>query len=162
MSATKHPREDLTAFLDGALAPDRAGEVARHLESCPACRAERDRLAQAIAALGALPPAPEPSPFFATKLQARLAREGKREPGLLGRIVAARWKLAAPALAGALAIGVVFVGVRTRRAEERAVAAHLDLLLDYEAVASVGDVETPEDAAVVASLDELDGKGGTP
>ncbi len=162
MSAMKHPHDDLTAFLDGALAPERAGEVARHLDACPACRAERDRLASAIAALGMLPPAPEPSPFFATRLQARLAREGTREPGLLRRISAARWKLAAPVLAGALAAGVVVVGVRTRRAEERALAAHLDLLLDYEAVASVGDVETPEDAAVVASLDELDGKRGTP
>ena len=37
----------------------------------------------------------------------------------------------------------------------RQVAQHLELLEDYEVVASLGDVETPEDAAVVASLDEL-------
>ncbi len=157
-----HPHEDLTAFVDGALPPERAAEVARHLDACEACRAEKARLGSAIAALGALPPAPEPSPFFETRLAARLAREGKPEARLLSRLSALRWKLAAPAVAGVLAASVVVVAVRARRAEERALADHLDLLLDYEAVASVGDVETPEDAAVVAVLDDLDAREGAP
>ena len=38
---------------------------------------------------------------------------------------------------------------------EADVAAHLELLEDYVVVAGLGDVETAEDAAIVAHLDEL-------
>ena len=47
------------------------------------------------------------------------------------------------------------LAVRQQRADEAALAQHLELLEDYEVVASLGDVETAEDAAVVAALDEL-------
>lgn len=158
-----HPKEELTALLDGALAPERAAEVLRHLEACGDCRAEKDRLAAGIAALRALPPPPEPSPFFAARLEARIAREGKRRSWIerldLSRL---RWKIAAPAAAAAIAAGVVLLAVRTQRAEEREMARHLDLLLDYEVVASLGDVETAEDAALVAVLDEIGGREGRP
>jgi anti-sigma factor RsiW len=157
-----HPTDDLTALLDGELPPGQAAAVTRHLSGCPACRAERDRLAAGIAALRALPPAPEPSPHLATRLSARLAREGRPASGLLGWLAARRWKLAAPATAAAVAAAVVLFAVRTQRAEEAGIALHLDLLLDYEAVASLGDVESAEDAAVVAALDELLAKEGTP
>jgi anti-sigma factor RsiW len=153
-----HPTDDLTALLDGALAPARRAEVERHLQGCAACRAERDRLAGALALLGALPPPPEPSPWFAARLAARLAGEPAPSPGLLGllgRLGRWRWRLAVPATALAAAAAVTVFAVRAHRAEEEAVAAQLDLLEEYEVVASVGDVETAEDAAVVASLDRL-------
>jgi anti-sigma factor RsiW len=155
----RHPIDDLTALLDGALPAARAAEVSVHLESCAACRAERERLASAIAALGALPPAPGPSPFFATRLEARLARErAEARRSWLDRL---RWKITAPAAAAALAAGAAVFAIRVQR-EEAAVAAHLDLLADYEVVASLGDVESADDAAVVAALDELLGKEGRP
>lgn len=158
---TRHPSEDLTALVDGALPPARATEVLRHVEGCAACRAERDRLAAALATLRRLPAAPEPSPLFATRLAARLAREGRPGRSWAVRLgawldpSALRWKIAAPAAAAALAAGVAVFAVRLQRAEERAVAEHLDLLVDYEAVASLGDVESAEDAAVVAALDDV-------
>jgi anti-sigma factor RsiW len=166
---TRHPTEELTALVDGALPAPRAAEVLRHVESCASCRAERARIAGAIAALRRLPAAPEPSPLFATRLAARLAREGRPAPSLsngarrpwlvrLGawlRPSALRWKIAVPASAAAVAAGVAVFAVHLQREEERAVAAHLELLLDYEVVSGLGDVESAEDAAVVAALDDL-------
>lgn len=164
----KHPNEDLTALLDGALAPERAAAVRRHLEGCAGCRAERDRLAAAVAALRALPSAPDPSPSFTARLEARLAAE-RRPRSWLERLSgsgwgpgALRWKIAAPVAAAAIAASVVLFAVRAHRAEEREIARHLDLLLDYEVVASLGDVETADDAALVAVLDELEGPEGRP
>lgn len=148
-----HPIDELTALLDGALPEPRRAEVARHLAGCAPCRAERDRLRAALDVLARLPVAPEPSPTFEARLSARLARE--RRPGLLARLGALRWRLFGPAAAlGACAMVAVGV-VRHQRAQERELAAHLDLLLDYEVVASVGDVESADDADLVAHLDEL-------
>jgi anti-sigma factor RsiW len=166
--SARHPVDDLTALVDGALPPARAAEVRAHLETCAACRAEQERLAAAAAAFRRLPPAPAPSPLFSAQLAARLAREPKPRRPWAARLAAwvepssLRWKLAAPAAAAALAGGVVFAAVRMQRAEETAVAEHLDLLLDYEEVASVGDVASPEDAAVIAQLDELAPPEGKP
>lgn len=167
-TTTKHPTQDLAALLDGALSPARAGEVERHLEACAACRAEKERLASAVAAFRRLPPSPEPSPLFSARLAARLAREGRPRRSWASRLggwadlSSLRWKIAAPAAAALLAGGVVFAAIRIQRAEEVAVAENLDLLLDYEAVSSLGDVTSAEDAAVVARLDEIEPKEATP
>jgi len=150
-----HPLDDLTALLDGALPPARHAEVERHLAGCASCRAERDRLAGAVARLAALPPPPEPSPWFLSKLEARLADEPPPARGILASLAAWKWRLAVPATAVAAAAAMAVFAVRQQRADEAALAQHLELLEEYEVVASLGDVETAEDAAVVASLDEL-------
>jgi anti-sigma factor RsiW len=149
-----HPVADLTALLDGALAPERRREVEAHLSTCAACRAERDRLASALAAAAALSPPPGPSPGFDQRFYARLARERGR-PSLLGRVGALRWRLLAPA-AGAAAVAALAVAVAARhRAAEADMARNLDLLENYELVASLGAAETAEDVEVVAHLHEL-------
>jgi anti-sigma factor RsiW len=155
----KHVVDELSALLDGALDPAARGRVEAHLAGCPGCRAERDRLSGALAALARLPAAPEPSPFFAARLAARLADEPAR--GLLGRLSAWRWRLALPAggLAAAALAGLLVV--RQQRGLELAAAAQLDLLQEYETVASIDEVETAEDAAVIAQLDTL-GRRGSP
>ena len=151
-----HPVEQLTAYLDGALAPGERDEVAAHLAGCAACRAEHDRLAAALRLLARLPAAPEPSPTFDQRFLARLARErsgaGTRRAGLAGR---RGWRWLAPALAGAAAAAVVVYAGARHRADERFIAEHLDLFENYELVASVGAVDTPADVEVVAHLDEL-------
>lgn len=157
-----HPTDDLTALLDGALAPARRAEVEAHLRACGSCRAERERLQGALALLGALPPPPEPSPYFTNRLAAALAREPAPPAGVLARVLAWRWRLAVPVAGLAAAAAVAVLTVRHQRAEELALAADLDLLENYEVVASLGDVETEEDAAVVASLDQLGRGGRTP
>lgn len=154
-----HVSEELTALLDGALAPGEERAVRSHLAECPRCRAEEARLRGAVALLGALPPAPPPSPSFAAGLEARLAAERGRGPGLLERLVGRRFRLALPvaaAAAAAVVAGVTIQHDRERdREREREVAARLELLEDFAVVASLGDVETAEDAEVVAHLDEL-------
>lgn len=148
-----HVADELTALLDGALAPDEARAVRAHLEACASCRGEEARLRRATALLGALPLPPPPSPAFAAGLEARLAAERARGAGLRprGRI----WRLAVPAAAALAATVLAVVSVRGDRARERAVAANLELFEDYPAIASLGDVETAEDAEVIAHLHEL-------
>jgi anti-sigma factor RsiW len=152
-----HVVDELSALLDGALAPAARAAVEAHLAGCAPCRAERARLSGTLAALGRLPAAPEPSPYFAARLAARLAAEPPR--GLFGRLAALRWRLALPAggLAAAALAGLLVI--RQQRGLELAAAAQLDLLQEYETIASVDDVETAEDAALIASLDRLD-RGG--
>ncbi len=153
-----HVARDLTALLDGALPPGRVAEVEVHLQGCAACRAERDRLARALRLLSVLPPAPEPAADFGRRFWARL--EAEPAPGRLSWITAGRrWRWIAP-LAGAAAMAAVLaIGGMRQRDEQRRVAAHLDLLEEYELAASLGTVETAEDVQVVAHLDELEEKG---
>jgi len=157
-----HPTNELTAYLDGALAPAGRAEVEAHLARCAACRAERDRLAGALALLSRLPPAPPPSLTFEQRFYARLAAEraeARARRGFLDRIA---WRWLAPGLAGvaATAAVVLSVGVHRSRPDETFFAQHLDLFESYEAVASVGAVDSPDDVQVVAHLDEL--AEGTP
>lgn len=156
-----HPTIELTALLDGALPPERADEVRRHLATCLTCAAQEQRLRGALALLGALPPAPEPSPFFATRLEARLRQEPARRTGFFSWIAAHRSRLAVPAAGLAVLAIATTVSIRETRGRERAMAEQLELLEDYEAIASLGDVERADDALVIAQLDELE-RGGTP
>lgn len=149
-----HPVADLTALLDGALAPERRHDVEAHLTTCAACRAARDRIAAAVAAVAASPPPPAPAPGLEQRFYARLAREAAR-PSLLGRIGALRWRVLAP-VAGAGAAAALALGIAVRhRAVEADLARNLDLLENFELVASLGSAETPEDVEVVAHLHEL-------
>ena len=50
-----HLEEALSAWLDDELAPAARREAARHLEDCPACRAELELVGRARAAVRALP-----------------------------------------------------------------------------------------------------------
>jgi anti-sigma factor RsiW len=155
-------REDLVLLLDEELAPDALAAARAHVDGCGACRGELARLEAGIALLRAGSPAPEPSPWFATRLEARLAALPPPRRGLAALLPAVPWRLVAVGGAAAiLAAGVVLVN-RARTADQLALAARLELLEDYEVVASVGDVESAEDAAVVAALDRLPGREGRP
>jgi anti-sigma factor RsiW len=148
-----HPRSDLTAYLDGALDAERRAQLERHLDGCAACRAERDRLAWASVAIGALPAPPPPSPQFEARFYARLA--AAEQPARRPWPTAVRWRYLVPlgaAAAFTVLFGVLWTSHGRRQAE---LAAQLELLENYELVASVGAVDSPEDVAVVAHLDEL-------
>jgi anti-sigma factor RsiW len=156
-------REDLVAVLDGALSPDALAAARAHADGCARCRAELAHLDAGVALLRAGAPAPEPSPFFATRLAARLAAEPAppRRRGLAGLFAATPWRLAAAGgLAAALVAGAgagistVQRAHRARAAEELAVAERLELLEDLEVVASVDAVESADDVAVIAALDD--------
>jgi anti-sigma factor RsiW len=154
----KHAQDDLTAYLDGALDPGARAQVEAHLAGCAACRAERDRLAATLALLGRLPPAPAPSPSFEARFEARLAaaRAERRERRAL--LDGLRWRWLAPGLAAAAMAATAVVVARDGRAREVALADHLELMEEYEAVASVGAVESADDVQVVAHLDEVEAR----
>jgi anti-sigma factor RsiW len=148
-----HPLSDLTAYLNGALDPERRAEVERHLEGCAPCRTERERLAWASSAIDALPAPPPPSPQFEARFYARLA--AIEQPAPRGWLASIRWRYLAP-LGAAAAFTAVFVVLWASHGRRQAeMAAQLELLENYELVASVGSVDGPEDVAVVAHLDEL-------
>jgi anti-sigma factor RsiW len=158
--------EELVALIDGALPPAALAEARRHADGCDACGAELARLSAGILALQAGAPAAEPSPLFATRLASRLAALPPRRRGL-ARLVPT-WlaferpgRLALAALAGALVLAAAALLAPRHRGGELSLAAELALAEDYEVVVSVGDVESADDVAVVAALDEL-GREGRP
>jgi anti-sigma factor RsiW len=152
-----HPLTSLSAYLDGELSLEDRGLVEAHLGECGACRAERDRLAGALKLLARLPPPPDLSPAFEQRFYARLAAE--RAPRRAGFFERFGWRLLAPGLAGvAASAALVFVVVHRKASSDDAfLAEHVELFESYEAVASVGAVDSPEDVEVVSHLDELGG-----
>lgn len=67
-------RESLSAFLDGALTPDERREVAAHLDGCPECRRELERLEQTVALLRRVEPPRAPVGFVDRVLEAARPR----------------------------------------------------------------------------------------
>ena len=148
-----HVNEDLTALLDGELAGEERERVEAHLKECPACAAERDVLKAALGLMQV--PAIEPS----ADLRRRVLNAVDAEPvGLLARLrglVSLRFLVPAAAALGAAA--VLFVGTYPNPAlEDLEVAERLDLLQDYDVVATAFPADIPAgDMDVVANLHEL-------
>lgn len=148
-----HVTTQLTAYLDCALQPAERGAVEAHLATCPDCRSARDRIALVLLALRRLPPAPELSPGFEQRFQARLARERSRRRGPWARL---SWRVLVPvAAAGAVAAVAVLVARPPEPdAGQVLLAEHLELLESFDVVALAGDVD-PGDFELVAHLHEL-------
>ena len=94
-----------TAGMDAATFPP---EVEKHIASCAACAAHLGDLQKTMALLDEWQ-APEPSPYFDTRFDARLREEMARPAvGWLGWMRRPAWAMsfAAIVFAGALAIGV--------------------------------------------------------
>lgn len=104
------------AVLEAAISeqPVRS-ELREHMEGCPGCRKEWESMRDTMALLDTWE-APEPSPFFDTKLNARLRAEAAAPSGWRSRFMTAvqnlrehpfGWRpLTAAALAVAMAAGV--------------------------------------------------------
>ena len=155
----KHVVDDLTALLDGALDPAARRTVEAHLAACAGLpRRARPARAAPCGRWRGSRRRPSRRPGFAARLAARLADEPRR--GLAGacwRPGAGGWRSRPAGLAAAALAGVLMV--RHQHGLELGAAAELDLLQEYEVVASVGDVETAEDAALIAHLDTLEPGG---
>jgi anti-sigma factor RsiW len=69
----EHVIESLSAYHDGELSSARRQQVEKHLQDCPACRTELEKLASLSALLQAEPlPAQTPAQRFAAQVQLRL------------------------------------------------------------------------------------------
>jgi anti-sigma-K factor RskA len=112
----EHLREAVGAYALGALDPDEAAAVRRHLETCPECAAEHDALAPLPGLLSLADGAEEAvekplSPAFEERLLDAFARDRAASPRrrLRWRLPRLRW-LAAGAVTAAAAVAAV-VGV---------------------------------------------------
>lgn len=96
-------RQNLMDVLaEGQTAP----EVLAHLRECGPCSRELDGLRKTMALLDEWT-APEPSPYFLTRLQAHVREEQQKAPARAGLFAWLRKPLLGGALAGVLAAGSV-------------------------------------------------------
>jgi Putative zinc-finger len=119
---SEHVTPDLGAYVLGALDPDDAAAVRRHLAGCSACEAEYDALAPLpgllATAAGAHAAATEPlSPAFEERLLDAYARDHATRPRARRRRPRPRW-LAGGALAAGLAAAVLGAVVLTGDGED--------------------------------------------
>lgn len=77
MSEERHHAEDAAAYVLGALEPDEADALERHIATCPECRAEVETLRGTVDAFASS--APELAP--PRRLRGRVLREVRREAG---------------------------------------------------------------------------------
>lgn len=104
--------KDVRENLMDVLAQEQAApEVLAHLRQCSACTAEVDGLRKTMALLDEWE-APEPSPYFLTRLKAHAREEQEKAPVRSGLLA---W-LRKPALAGSLAAMLLASGVLYRLA----------------------------------------------
>ena len=95
------------AYLDGKLPARQRAEVGQHLASCPACRERLEGFTQVMGMLDEWESI-HPSPFFGTRLAARLEEEAASR-GWLGSL----WRQWAPRPAGGSLIAVTLAVVMT-------------------------------------------------
>ncbi len=145
--------EELTAYLDGELPPDRVRELEAALAADPALRALEARLRASLAALEALPN-PEPAPSAALR---RAVLDAVSGPTWAERWLT--WPRWAP-LGLALAAAAVAVLAWPRPGDEASGLDEERLLLaqnleEVEDLDLVG-LETEADLEVIAALHELE------
>jgi hypothetical protein len=114
-------QNELQAYLDGALAPDRARAVRAHLEGCAACRAELALLREVDQSLRAWPVVPEPE-GLTERVMAALAAEARPTTALPWAAVwpwlRERWSEVLLGAVLAATIVVLVVSVRALGARE--------------------------------------------
>jgi len=129
---------------DLATGVETTAQAQQHLESCAGCAAKLEEFRQTMALLDEWQ-APEPSPYFDTRLQARLREEAAKAP--------VRWWqwVTRPAFAGALAL-VLVVGVFVSQRGDKTIPPESQTpgtaISDLSALDKNGDL--------YANFDELD------
>jgi anti-sigma factor RsiW len=127
-------------------------EMNQHLQSCPACAGELGNMRQTMALLDEWQ-APEPSPYFDTRLGARLREEKAKQP--LSWLHWIRRPALAASLAAVLAVGVAGLGVRNWwHASDEGIAA---TLVPASPGTAVGDLQAlDKNNDLYADFDVLD------
>jgi len=154
---------ELTAYLDGELAPADAAAVRAHLAGCERCRATLAVLRRTLETLQGLPDF-EPSLALRRQVLGRVVDA----PAPLGARLAAllRPAVLVPSAAGLLAASAVAVLLwgpgRTALPPELQDGLALGVALNYEVVADSDydllGLDGPDDLEVVEHLQELEGR----
>ena len=151
----KEVKPELVAYLDGELQDSIRSDVEAHLESCAACRAERENLASTLRSLESLP-ATEPSANLAEQFWTRFS-ESKDKGVKAGLLSLFKWPrpvwVGAGVTAGLLAV-VLLVLPKDKPVEkaEAAIASHMDLFSDYE---TIKNLDILEDLEYIEAMDEV-------
>ena len=134
-------------------------EVERHIASCADCAAHLRDLQQTMALLDEWQ-APEPSPYFDTRLQARLREERREEmarphAGWLSWLRRPAW---ATSLAAVIVAGALMVGNKSYISQTEAIATKPPSLgLPVEPGTAVGDLQALDrNDDLYADFDVLD------
>jgi len=154
---SEHVRDELTALLDGELAQTERARVEAHLGQCPECAAQRDLLQGALASVARSTPI-EPSVDLRRKVLAAVDAEPQGFAARFHALLSMRFLV--PAAAGLCAALVLALSAGREQSvgagEELEVAEHLDLLQDYDVVATALPLDIAvADMDVVANLHTL-------
>jgi hypothetical protein len=140
-------RENL---LDVLAEEQSAPEVLAHLRQCNACTQELEGLRSTMALMDEWE-APEPSPYFLTRLQAHMREERQKEPVRSGIFAWLRKPVMAASLAAALIVG----GVSYRFV--------MPIVFPPPDTAAVSDVESlDKNADLIVNSDLIDEMSGGP
>ncbi|MBI4200292.1 MAG: zf-HC2 domain-containing protein [Chloroflexi bacterium] len=149
----QHPTEELSAYLDGRLAPSDRQGLDEHLKGCESCKAELESLRGVVALLGRLPQVPVPRSFVLTQL-----------PSAPSPWVARSWAPLRLATAGvalllfAVALGDLVTGLGGRAAPPPAPTAgppaQRDSLRSLAVEAPAGVVQTPPPLPAMPRTDQ--------
>ena len=150
-------QDELVAFRDGELEEARAEEVKSHVAGCAACGTQLQKLERGLAALSALPPLPAPG----AALRARVLASVGTAPSAWDRFKSwLRPAVLVPVSVGAAAMLLLLLpglGAPVQPEELAAPAPpEAALVLDELEQLETAGLESPEDAEVVALLDELE------
>lgn len=137
-------------LLDLASGIGADAETARHLQTCNACAEKLASLAQTMSLLDEWQ-TPEPSPYFDTRLQARLREESaKPAASWFGWI---RKPALALSMAGLMALGITLVGLRSGDQTQRPLA----VVVDAPKGSAIADLESlDKNHELLANFDLLD------
>ena len=151
-------RELLPDLTTSAGMDARTPEVENHIASCAACAAHLRELQKTMALLDEWQ-APEPSPYFDTRLAARLREEMARSAGWLGWLRRPAWAISAAGvvLAGALAVGIGMGGRSYLYVSETMPTQPPSLSVPVQPGTAVGDLQALErNDELYADFDVLD------
>ena len=140
------------------LTPEPEREVAKHIASCAGCAAHLRDLQKTMALLDEWQ-APDPSPYFDTRLQARLHEEMTRPAdGWLNRLNWLRRPAWAMSLAAVIFAGALLVGSKSYISQTETIATRPPSLgLPVQPGTAVGDLQALErNDELYADFDVLD------
>jgi putative zinc finger protein len=147
---------DLAAGMDAAtLTPEPEREIAEHIASCVDCASHLRDLQKTMALLDEWQ-APEPSPYFDTRLQARLREEMARPAaGSLNWLRRPAWAMS---LAAVVFAGALLVGNKSYISQTEAIATKPPSLgLPVQPGTAVGDLQALErNGELYADFDVID------
>jgi hypothetical protein len=152
-------RDDVAAYVLGALEPAEAAAFERHLDDCADCRAEVARLSPAVAAVAESVEPADPPPSLKRSLMATVEAESRETPepasvrrGPLRRRPALAWAAAAVLLA---LVGVAGFGLgRTSVDETRTLSVQVNRDALPRASGTLTLIDDGRDGAVL-SLERL-------